>query len=69
MYNNSSADGNWGQWSDWLPPSGPKNTIMRKRLCDSPPPSNDGQDCIGDDFEIYNETIGQRFDFLTDTNI
>ncbi len=51
-----SIDGGWGEWSDWdtctVTCGGGSQT--HTRFCDSPPPSNNGQDCDGDDTETQN---------------
>ena len=51
------VDGGFGPWSDWGDCSKPCNfdgtaNQKRTRQCDSPPPSNNGADCIGEKEEL-----------------
>ena len=59
------VDGTWGDWNSWSSWSdcsaacgGGKKERRRQRQCDSPKPSNGGNDCEGDgteeDTEICN---------------
>lgn len=47
----STVDGKWGMWGPWAYCSATCNygTKLRRRLCDSPPPKGEGEDCEGED--------------------
>ncbi|UJR31957.1 hypothetical protein I4U23_019430 [Adineta vaga] len=48
------VDGGWGNWTSWTNCSSTSCAIgnqYRFRTCDSPPPSNGGQLCVGDSIE------------------
>lgn len=47
------GDGQYGKWSDWSKCSKSCGNGLqeRKRLCDSPAPSNGGKSCEGVDLE------------------
>ena len=47
-------DGRWSQWTDWTVCNAPCGTgkQQRRRYCNSPRPSGNGQDCNGHGVEI-----------------
>lgn len=45
---NKDVDGEWGEYgNNWTPCSPSKCIQYSFRKCDSPPPQNDGLDCLG----------------------
>ena len=64
------VDGGFGPWSDWGDCSKPCNfdgtaNQKRTRQCDSPPPSNNGADCIGEKEELKRCQLPLRKDGTT----
>ena len=56
------VDGQWGDWSSWgfwsncsVSCGSGKKSRTRDRNCDTPKPSNGGNDCYGDDIEEETE--------------
>lgn len=58
-FNECPIDGNWGTWTSWTSCSATcgRSTRKRYRLCDDPPPKNNGKPCDGEDNqeELCNE--------------
>ncbi|XP_074627228.1 uncharacterized protein LOC141885237 isoform X4 [Acropora palmata] len=54
------SDGNWGEWSSWsaCTKSCGFGVRMRVRSCDSPSPSGDGRDCVGENTQTVNCKAG-----------
>lgn len=48
------VNGGWGEWSEWTPctQSCDGGTTSRNRTCDSPEPSDDGEECQGAGVEM-----------------
>lgn len=46
--------GNWGQWTPWTTctATSGKGSQARTRLCNNPPPSYGGSNCVGSGVEI-----------------
>ncbi|XP_068700145.1 uncharacterized protein [Montipora foliosa] len=57
-------DGNWGEWSSWsaCTKSCGFGVRMRVRSCDSPSPSRDGRDCVGENTQTVNCKAGDCCD-------
>ncbi|KAH9495622.1 hypothetical protein Btru_014827 [Bulinus truncatus] len=54
------GDGKWGDWTSWDCSQNCKEKYpIRTRICDSPPPSRDGDNCTGSSFQ-YGDKLCQR---------